>query len=161
MVFGETIQENSAGLREVFEKLRQFNFKIEPDKCEFLKTELIPLGHVVASEGVRPDPEKIKAITDFPTSKNTTDIKSFLGLAGYYRKFTPQFSKCAKPLNDLLKKNQKCQWGAKQVENFRLLHAAHTHEPVLQYPHFRCTSDARKSCKMTRTTMRIGHVVVE
>ena len=62
IIFGETLQEHHARLREVFQKLRQFNLKIEPDKCEFLKTELNYLGHVVTSEGVRPDPEKVKAI---------------------------------------------------------------------------------------------------
>ena len=98
-LFRGTPQEHNSRIREVFEKLRQFNLKTEPDKCEFLKTEISYLGHVT-SEGVRPDPEKIKAITNFPTPKNTTYIKSFLGLAGYYRKFIPQFSKTAKPLND-------------------------------------------------------------
>jgi hypothetical protein len=57
--------------------LRQFNFKIEPDKCEFLKTELNYLGHVVTSEVVKPDPQKVKAIKDFPTAKTTTDVKFF------------------------------------------------------------------------------------
>jgi len=75
--------------REVFDKLRQFNLKIEPDKCELLKTELNYLGHVVTSEGVRPDPAKVKAVNEFPIPKNITDVKSFLGLAGYYRKFIP------------------------------------------------------------------------
>ena len=103
IIFGETLQEHNGRLREVFDKLRQFNLKIERDKCEFLKTELNYLGHVVTSEGVRPDPAKVKAINEFPIPKNITDVKSFLGLAGYYRKFIPQFSKLAKPLNELLK----------------------------------------------------------
>jgi hypothetical protein len=83
IIFGETLQEHYKKFREVFERLRQFNLKIEPDKCEFLKTELTYLGHVVTSEGLKPDPQKVKAIKDFPTPKNTTDVKSFLGLAGY------------------------------------------------------------------------------
>jgi len=77
IILGETLQEHHARLREVFQNLRQFNLKIEPDKCEFLKTELNYLGHVVMSEGVKPDPEKVKAIKNFPIPKNTTDIKSF------------------------------------------------------------------------------------
>jgi len=105
IIFGETLQEHYARLREVFEKLRQYNLKIEPDKCEFLKTELSYLGHVVTGEGVKPDPHKIQAINEFPIPRNKTDVKSFLGLDGYYRKFIPQFSKIAKPLNDLLKKD--------------------------------------------------------
>ena len=136
IIFGETLLEHNTRLREVFDKLRQFNLKIEPDKCEFLKTELKYLGHVVTGEGVKPDPEKVKAVIDFPTPQNTTDVKSFLGLAGYYRKFIPQFSKIAKPLTDLLKKDRKWQWGAEQVESFHLLQTALTQEPVLQYPDF-------------------------
>ena len=77
--------------------------KIEPHKCEFLKTELSYLGHVVTGEGVKHDPHKIQAINEFPIPTNKTEVKLFLGLAGYYRKFIPQFSKIAKPLNDLLK----------------------------------------------------------
>ena len=72
-----------------------------------MKTELNYLGHVVTSEGVKPDLEKVKSIKNFPIPKNTTDVKSFLRLAGYYRKFIPQFSKIAKPLTELLKKSQK------------------------------------------------------
>ena len=83
-----------------------------------LKTELNYLGHVAISEGVKPDPQKVKAIKEFPTPKNTTDVKSFLGLAGYYRKFIPQFSKMAKPLNDLLKKGNAWQWEQEQIEAF-------------------------------------------
>jgi len=90
-----------------FQKLRQFNLKIEPDKCEFLKTELNYLGHVVTSEGVKLDPEKVKAIQNFPIPKNTTVVKLFLELTGYYCKFIPHFIKIATPLTELLKKGQK------------------------------------------------------
>ena len=103
IIFGETLQEHHARLREVFQKLRQFKLKVEPDKCEVLKTELNYLGHVT-SESVKPGPEKFKAIKNFPILKNTTDVKSFLGLAGYYRKSIPQFRRIAKPLTELLKR---------------------------------------------------------
>jgi hypothetical protein len=100
IIFGETLREHHARLREVFQKFRQFNLKIERDKCEFLKTEL----GLVTSEGVKPGLEKIKAIKNFPIPKKRTDVKSFLGLTGCYRKFILQFSKIAKPLTELLKK---------------------------------------------------------
>jgi len=101
-----------------------------------LKTELNYLAHVVTSEGVKPDPEKVKAIKNFPIPKNTTDVKSFLRLTGYYRKFIPQFSKIVKPLTELLKKVQKWRWDAEQIESFQFLQAALMREPVLQYPDF-------------------------
>ena len=109
---------------------------MESDKCEFLKTDLNYLGCVVTSEGVKPDPQKVKAINDFPTLRNTTDVKSFLGLAGYYRKLIPQFSKIAKPLNELLKIDAKWQWEQEHTDSFHLLQMILTQEPVLQYPDF-------------------------
>ena len=67
---------------------------------------------------MRPEPEKVKAIKNFPIPKNTTDVKSFLELTGYYRKFIPQFSNIAKPLTELLKKGQKWRWDVEQIESF-------------------------------------------
>jgi hypothetical protein len=122
-------------LEKFLERLRQFNLKIEPDKCEFLKTELSYLGHVT-SEGVKPDPLKVKVIKEFPTPRNTKDVKSSLGLAGYYRKFIHQFSRIAKLVNELLKKDQKWLWEQEQVESFNLLQDALTREPVSKYPDF-------------------------
>jgi len=109
IIFGETLQDHNQ-LREALEKLRQYNLKIEPNNYEFLKTELNYLGHVVTIEGVTHDPHKIQAINEFPIPKNKTDVKSFLGLTGYYSKFISQFSKIAKPLNNIQKKDQ--AWGA-------------------------------------------------
>jgi len=85
---------------------------------------------------VQHDSGKVKAINNFPTPKNTTDVKSFLEVAGYYRKFIPQFSKLAKPLTELLKRDQKWQWGAEQIESFHSLQAALNQEPIPQYPDF-------------------------
>jgi hypothetical protein len=69
LIIGETLKEHNAKLRPVFQKLREFNLKIEPDKCEFLKEELNYLGHIVTPEGVRPDGYKIKAVIKFATPK--------------------------------------------------------------------------------------------
>jgi hypothetical protein len=100
----------------------------------------------VTGEGVKPDQHKFHAINEFPIPKTKTDVKSFLGLAGYYRKFIPQFSKIAKPLNDLQKKDQVWKWGPEQIESFQQLKTALIQEPVLQYPdftrHFILTTDA-------------------
>jgi hypothetical protein len=136
IIFGETLEDHHIRLREVLDRLRQYNLKIEPDKCEFLKTELTYLGHVVTGEGVKPDPQKVHAISNFPTPKNRTDVKSFLGLAGYYRRFIPHFSKIAKPLNDLQKKDQQWKWEQEQIQSFQQLQSILTEEPVLQYPDF-------------------------
>jgi hypothetical protein len=77
LIIGETLNEHNSKLRDVFQKLREYNLKIEPDKCEFLKEELNYLGHVVTPEGVKPDENKIKAVVRFPTPKTPKDIKPF------------------------------------------------------------------------------------
>ena len=101
-----------------------------------MKTELNYFGHIVTSKGVKPDTDKVQAINDFPIPRNVTHVKSFLGLAGYYRKFIPQFSKIAKPLNDLLKKNKTWKWEQEQMNSFCCLQTILTQEPFLQYPDF-------------------------
>jgi hypothetical protein len=113
ILFGETLQEHHERRREILEKLIQFNLKIEPDKREFMKTELSYLGHVLNSEGVKRDPQNVNAIKEFPSVRNSKDVKS-LGLAGYYRKFIHQFSKSSKPLNELLKKDHNWRWEQEQ-----------------------------------------------
>ena len=136
ILFGETLQEHNERLREILERLRKHNLKIEPDKCEFLKTELQYLGHVVTTQGVKPDPLKVEAITKFPHPKSPTDVKSFLGLVGYYRKFIPKFSGIAKPLNELLKKDVPFHWSENQEKAFNELKEILISEPLLQYPDF-------------------------
>ncbi|PNF43128.1 hypothetical protein B7P43_G18013 [Cryptotermes secundus] len=96
----------------------------------------IELGHVVTAEGVKPDKEKIKAVTDFPIPQSQKDIKSFLGLAGYYRKFIVDFSSFARPLTDLLKKENEWTWTEKEQTSFELLKSKLTKAPLLQYPDF-------------------------
>ena len=83
--------------------MRHINEKIESHKCEFLRTELQYLGHIVTTEGVKPDPKNIKAVTEFPSPVKPRDIKAF-GLAGYYRKFINDFSLIVKPLTEILQK---------------------------------------------------------
>jgi len=76
---------------------------LQPDKCEFLKREVIYLGHIITENGVRPDSKKIIAVKNFPIPKTRKNIKQFLRFAGYYRRFIENFSKIAKPLSDLTK----------------------------------------------------------
>lgn len=136
VIFGETLQEHNERLRQVFQRLREHDIQLEPDKCEFLKTELQYLGHIVTLNGVTPDPMKIKAIEEFPKPKTQKDIKSFLGLIGYYRRFLPKFSQLSKPLNDLLKKDRRWKWETEQEDSFNELKRQITNPPVLQFPDF-------------------------
>jgi hypoxanthine-guanine phosphoribosyltransferase len=136
LVTGRTLEEHNENLKEVFEQFRKYSIKLEPDKCEFLKRELTYLGHVITAEGVQPDPKKVEAVVRFPAPENERDVKAFLGLVGYYRKFIEQFSALAKPLTDLLRKEKLWQWTEMEQESFENLKEKLTKFPVLQYPDF-------------------------
>lgn len=118
VVFGENLKVHNERLREVLDRMRKYNLKLQPDKCEFLRREVFYLGHVIGQNGVRPDEKRIEAVRDFPVPKTTRELKGFLGLAGYYRRFIPNFSKVAKPLTGLLKKNTPYIWDDKTENAF-------------------------------------------
>ncbi|KAM0727554.1 Retrovirus-related Pol polyprotein from transposon 17.6 [Formica fusca] len=107
-----------------------------PDKCEFLRKEVIYLGHIISEDGISPDPSKLTAIKEFPTPKKVKDILSFIGLAGYYRKFIEDFSRIAKPLTKLTKKTEKFEWTMEQQNAFEILKEKLMTTPVLKYPDF-------------------------
>ncbi|XP_050310841.1 uncharacterized protein LOC126746579 [Anthonomus grandis grandis] len=111
IIYSPTIHEHINRLQEVFKRLRKSNLKIQPDKCEFLRKEVAYLGHLITENGVKPNPAKVECILNFPEPKNQKDIKSFLGLAGYYRR-------------------KECQ------ESFNTLKTALTTDPLLIYPNF-------------------------
>ncbi|KAL4156031.1 hypothetical protein QTP88_000066 [Uroleucon formosanum] len=136
IVIGATLQEHTTRLREVFERLRQYNLQLQPPKCEFLRKEVNYLGHVITENGVKPDPKKIECIVNYPVPDNTKKIKSFLGLIGYYRKFIKDFSKKAKPLTNLLKQNQPFIWSDSCEDSFLFFKNILTNEPILQHPDF-------------------------
>jgi hypothetical protein len=95
------------------------------------------LGHIVTSGGIKPDPEKVRAVKDFSTPKNVKEVRAFLGLAGYYRRFTSRFSEIAKPLAELTKKEIKFGWGPDQAEVFNELKMNLCCDLMLVYPDFR------------------------
>jgi hypothetical protein len=115
--------------------MRQQNLKLQPDKCEFLRREVSYLGHVIGQEGVKPGEKRIKAVKDYPEPRTTRELKGFFGLAGYYRRFIPNFSKIYKPLTELLK-NTPYIWNERTEAAFTKLKTLLTTEPLLQYPDF-------------------------
>lgn len=111
VIYAQSLEEHSEKLGQIFSRLRHHNLSLQPDKCEFLRTEVGYLGHLITDKGIQPDPKKVECVQKFPIPQNTKHIKTFLGLAGYYRRFISHFSLTSKPLNQLLKKNQKFEWG--------------------------------------------------
>ncbi|KAL1448524.1 hypothetical protein WDU94_006581 [Cyamophila willieti] len=137
IIFGPSLSDHIQNLRKVFDRLRKFNLKIQLDKSEFLRKEVEYLGHVVTTEGVRPNPVKIEAIRQYPIPKTTTQIKSFLGLLGYYRRFIKDFAKLTKPLTKCLKKDAVIDiQNLEYKQCFEKCKNVLLEEPVLQYPDF-------------------------
>ncbi|XP_062527581.1 uncharacterized protein LOC134199889 [Bombyx mori] len=136
VIYSYDLDSHMNNLESVFKRLREFNLKLQPDKCEFLRKEVSYLGHLITDEGVKPDPAKIRAVSEFPVPKCPKDVKSFLGLMSYYRKFIPEFSKTAKSLTSLLKKDTTFTWNNEQQLAFETLKNRLISPPLLIYPDF-------------------------
>ena len=105
-------------------------------KCEFLKDKVDYLGFEVGQDGIRTSPEKVRAILDWPRPLSVHDVRSFLGLASYYRKFIRGFSQLAKPLTDLTREKTGWQWDKREEQSFLALKVAMATAPVLRLPDF-------------------------
>ena len=121
-------------LRTVLQILRERQLYAKFSKCEFWMEEIAFLGHIISKDGVKPDPSKIQAVMEWEAPRNVTEIRSFLGLAGYYRRFVQDFSIIARPLTNLLKKNVQFRWNATCQNSFERLKEALTTTPVLALP---------------------------
>jgi RNase H-like domain found in reverse transcriptase/Reverse transcriptase (RNA-dependent DNA polymerase)/Integrase zinc binding domain len=131
MVFSKTYEEHVRHVRIVLKLLKQKNLPVKLSKCEFHKNSISFLGYIVSNEGLRPDPQKIKAVEEWPTPENVKDVQAFLGLTNYYRKFVWDYSKVAKPLTDLTKKDVPFLWEKNCRKAFDGLKDALTHTGVI------------------------------
>lgn len=136
IIFSTSLQEHIERLKSVFDGLKESNFKIQLDKSEFLHTTIQYLGHIITPDGVRPNPDKISAIQAFPLPKTPKEIKSFLGLLGYYRCFIRDFAKLTKPMTKCLKKNAKVVYDQEFIDCFQHSKQILTNHTILQYPNF-------------------------
>jgi transposase InsO family protein len=136
VIHAASIQDHKNKLKKIFQRLRDNNLKLQPEKCEFMRKEVTYLGHVISTEGVKPNPEKTKIINEYPIPTNQKDIRAFLGLLGYYRRFIKDFAKITKPLTSLLKKDVNFQWTEIEDKCFDYLKKILITEPILQYPDF-------------------------
>ena len=110
LVFGKSVEEMDL----VFSKLRAFGLKIKPQKCSLFRQEVKFLGHIVSAEGVATDPDKIKAVQEWQEPKSESDLRSFLGLAGYYRRYVSSFAQIAKPLHQCIGKATNSKKGTRR-----------------------------------------------
>ncbi|GJZ30461.1 putative reverse transcriptase domain-containing protein [Tanacetum coccineum] len=121
LIYSKNKEEHEKHLKQILELLKKEELYAKFSKCEFWIPKVQFLGHVIDSEGIHVDPAKIESIKDWTSPKSPTEIRQFLGLAGYYRRFIEGFSKIAKPMTKLTQKKIKFEWGDKQEAAFQLL----------------------------------------
>ncbi|GFV02365.1 retrovirus-related Pol polyprotein from transposon 297 [Trichonephila clavipes] len=134
IIGGRTFEEHLQNIRKVLSKLRDANLKLNPSKCKFFQKEVNYLGHIISAKGVRTDPEKVSAVKNWKRPENLRELRSFLGLCTYYRKFVKGFSNIARPLHKLTESKQKFQWTKECEDSFLQLKEALTSSPILIYP---------------------------
>nr|AAQ56283.1 putative polyprotein [Oryza sativa Japonica Group] len=162
LVYSQSEEDHQQHLRLVLGKLWEHQLYAKLSKCEFWLSEVKFLGHVISAKGVAVDPETVIAVTDWKQPKTVTQVRSFLGLAGYYRRFIENFSKIARPMTQLLKKEEKFVWSPQCEKAFQTLKEKLVSSPVLILPDTR--KDFMVYCDASRqglgcVLMQEGHVV--
>ena len=133
IIFSQDESQHLEHLEIVFSHLWEAGLKMKCSKCDFFKSEIHYLGHLISPEGISPLPNKLDSIKHMPAPNSTKEIKQFLGLTGYYRKFVPRFADISRPLTTLTKKDAKFEWTSACQKSFELLKEALCGEPVLKY----------------------------
>ncbi|KAK1608365.1 hypothetical protein QYE76_032038 [Lolium multiflorum] len=134
LIYSKTEEEHEQHLEIILETLRQHKLYAKFSKCEFWLKEVGFLGHILSAGGIAVDPAKIKTVTEWKAPTTQTEVRAFLGLAGYYRRFVEGFSSIARPMTQLLKKDKKFEWTAKCEESFQQLKSRLTTAPILIMP---------------------------
>ena len=134
LVSGHSFQEHLTNLKTVFKRLQAARLKLAPNKCQLFRKEVKYLGHVVSDQGIATDPQKTEKVLSWPVPTCCSDVRSFLGLCSYYRRFVPSFANLAKPLHLLLEDGQHFSWTEEADAAFQELKRRLTQAPVLGYP---------------------------
>jgi hypothetical protein len=136
LIFSKSPEEHAQHLKQVLQVLRDNSLYAKLSKCEFERAELKFLGHIVGKDGVKPDPAKIQAVADWPVPTDVPELRRFLGLATYFRKFLQGFATAAAPLTTLTGSRTPWMWGPAQQDAFDIIKRNLTHSPVLSLPDF-------------------------
>ncbi|UYV76601.1 hypothetical protein LAZ67_14001425, partial [Cordylochernes scorpioides] len=131
IVFSDGFEEHLRRLQLVLNCLKKAGLCLNSKKCKFGAKTITVLGHEVSENGIRPDQEKIRAVRDFATPRSLKEVRSFLGLSSYYRRFIPNYAHVAQPLNNLLKKDSAFNWNQEEQNAFEALKSALISEPAL------------------------------
>ena len=133
IIFSKTEEEHLEHLEEIFVRLRKFGSKMKREKCSFFKKHIQYLGHLVSERGFKPLPEKLESIRKMPAPRTAKEVKQFLGLIGYYRKFVPRFADISRPLTKLTHHNVVFEWTEQCSQAFNHLRELLMEYPILRY----------------------------
>ena len=140
VIFSPTFEQHITDLERVFQTLRSANLTLKTAKCQFCRREMRYLGHIITQDGIKPNPDLIKSVTNFPQPQKIKDVQSFLGLTGYYRRFIKDYSKIAEPLLQQLRNCQKgyhhLKWSQECIDAFETLKERLTNAPIMNTPNF-------------------------
>jgi hypothetical protein len=134
LIYSKTPEDHAKHLHVILQRLRDHHLYAKFSKCEFWLDTVKFLGHTISGDGISVDPSKVQEVMDWEPPTSVHQIRSFLGLAGYYRRFIPDFSRIAKPMTELLKKGVKFSWDQKCEDAFHILRDHLTTAPVLAQP---------------------------
>ena len=134
LIVGHSFEEHLSNLKEVLDAIKNAGLKLKPEKCHFGQTNVRFLGFQITNEGLSPDPEKVQAIKEYPAPNDLTELRRFLGMASYYRRFISGFSDIAHPLNHLLQKNVTFCWDRKCQTAFESIKEQLISSPILGFP---------------------------
>ena len=134
IIFSKTEEEHLEHLETIFNRLREAGLKLKLQKCSFFKKHIQYLGHLIWDEGIQPLPEKLESIAKMPIPKNAKQVKQFLGLVGYYKKFVPRFADISRILTKLTRKDQEFKWTPECDKCFHMLKDYLQEAPILRYP---------------------------
>lgn len=136
LVYSRSYEEHLDHIRQVFEWLSRDQWKLKFSKCNFAQRSIMYLGHIISEHGVATDPAKVEAVVSWPTPSSVKELRSFLGLAGYYRKFIKHFGIISRPPTNLLKMNTMFIWTDDHDSAFSALKLALSLAPVFALPDF-------------------------
>ena len=134
ILYTDTFEKHLETLKIVFDRIRKANLKLNKKKCEFIMESMKYLGHLLTIDGLKPDPDKVQVILDYESPKNVKEVRSFMGMANFFRRYLPDLAKQAKPLTRLTGKNAKFEWLDEHQVAFEEIKKALTSPPVLKFP---------------------------
>ena len=136
IIFSRSLEEHLHHIGQVLDRLQEAGLKLKPSKCHFVCQQVEYLGHLITPRGLLPNPKKVGAVVDFPVPTSVTQVRQFVGLASYYRRFIEGFARIAAPLHQLTKQDVEFQWAGECQGALDMLKQKLVEAPVLVYPDF-------------------------